>query len=308
MVRLSLVLIIAVCVTSTAAQLKSDRDKANLRGPVQTIRTNIWHYGGPDSRQKPDSGDMVTFDKVGNEIERIMVSDFGEAIGKQTQVFDANGILLESKWVNPRGSLQERQTFRHSDGKLVETRSYDGKGVLREKSTRSYDTKGNMSEEVYYDPIKAVAKTIFTYNSAGDATQMAFFLSDGKKATAPIGPCLGAHRVVFSYDSSHRPITKAAYETDGLEKKNWVFAYDDHGNYTNYTIKSSFATTKISYSYVFDSRSNWVKSTSISQTDDEAFDVLSEVTEKRPASEKKKEEEEMTKTTRVMTREITYFP
>lgn len=300
-------LMVSVAVSFTNGQIKTDRERANLVGAVQTVSTNIWNYGGPDSGRKPDSGDTVTFDRAGNEIERIMVSDFGEAMGKQTQAFEKAGKLVASTWVNPRGVVQEKRTFGYKDGKVTEVFSYDGSNVPREKTTKVYAVNGNIIEEIYYDPHRAVAKTVFTHDASGNVKEMAFFLVDGTKATAPVGPCLGAHRVTFTYDSQKRPITKAAFESGGREKKSWTFGYDGNGNYSTYDIKSGSSITKIAYTYNYDARGNWIKSTSVSQADSSILDLFKDPLGKAITPDEKKEFLERTKSTRLTTREITYF-
>ena len=40
-------------------------------------------------------------------------------------------------------------------------------------------------------------------------------MGNGSKAVAPIGPCLGAQKVVYTYDKERRIETKVAFELDG---------------------------------------------------------------------------------------------
>ncbi len=301
------VLIVLVLTSSTNGQIKTDRERANLAGAVQNVRTSIWNYGGPESGRKPDSGDTVTFDKAGNELERIMVSDFGEAMGKQTQTFDKAGNLVESTWMDTKGRVREKRTFVYKDGRLSEILAYDGLNVIREKTTKIYNGNGSITEEIYHDPQKAVAKTVFTYDASGSATEMAFFMIDGTKAIAPVGPCLGGHKVTFTYDSQKRPITKAVFEAGGREKKRWTFGYDERGNYRSYEVKSGSIVTKIEYTYEYDSQGNWIRSTSVSEADSSIFDLFKDPSGKAVTPGEKKEFLERTRSTRVTTRDITYF-
>ena len=216
-------------------QIKSDRERANLVGAVKTVRERSYSYMGTkdykkdENRADLDTGDTVTYDVNGNEIERILVSDFGEAMGKETRTFDAAGLLKESVFVNPKGIIRERSVYTYSAGKLAEISLYDGKGILREKTKRLYDTAGHLTEEAYLDPVRLRAKTVFSNDKNGNAMEMAFFLSDGGKAYAPVGPCLGAHRVTMTYDDKGRPTTKTVFETDGKVKKSWIYTYNENG-------------------------------------------------------------------------------
>lgn len=288
-------------------QIKSDRERANLLGPVKSIGETYTRY----KNAKPEQRDTVIYDQKGNEIERSMVSDFGEPMGKQLQTFDSAGLLKESKWIDAKGRGLEKYSFSYTDGKLIETLIYDKSAVLREKTVRTYDTNGKLIKETYFDPTIARAETVYTNDAPGNAVEIAFYLTGGKKASAPIGPCLGAHRVTFGYDDKGRAISKSAFETDGRQKKSWTYAYDDHGNMTLYVVKSGSLTTTMSYSYEYDARGNWIKRTSIYRMEDPIFDRIFEASGKTPTpEEKKKMEEEKAKyapSPEITIREIIYY-
>ncbi len=279
---------------------KSDRERANLTGPVKAVREMS---EGP----KSGSGDTVTYDENGNEIERVMISDFGELMGKQTQTFNSSGSLQKSTFLDPKGLKKEESIYSYSNGKLSQILRFDHKGVLREKTVRTFDSSGNVLEEVYFDPNIARAKTVYKYDDEGNAIEMAFFLSDGQKAHAPVGPCLGAHKVTYTYDKARRPITKAAFETNGREKKSWTYSYTDSGDYLKYTIKSGSSTTSISYSYEYDSKGNWVKSTSVTETDNHMLELIQKATGSKATPEETQAFKDATTITRVTRREITYY-
>lgn len=288
-------------------QTKTDRERANLLGPVKTVRESFTRY----RNAKPESRDTVTYDQKGNEIERSMVSDFGEKMGKQEQTFDSLGQLKESVFTGEKGNIVERHKYSYVDGRLVETLSYDGKGTLREKTVRTRDVHGNLTKETYFDPTMPRGETVYKNDSNGKAIEIAFYLTGNKKAYAPIGPCLGAHRVTFGYDDKGRTVSKAAFETDGKLKKSWTFEYDPHGNLTLYVVKSGSLTTTVSYKYEYDSRGNWIKRTSVYDMDDPVFDTLLKASGKTATpEEKKKIEEERAKyapSPEITTREITYY-
>ena len=74
MQRLSAALTLTVLLfTSMVAQQKSDREKANLVGPVRSVRSQTIEY--KDGTLKQSLGvwetESVTYDAKGNELERI---------------------------------------------------------------------------------------------------------------------------------------------------------------------------------------------------------------------------------------------
>lgn len=306
--RLTTLLIGILSFAAASGQTESDRTRANLIGAVKTVKES--HY--PYSDSKPKERDTVTYDVNGNEIERVMVSDFGELMGKQIQRFDTNGLIKETVFNDAKGNVKERSAYSFTNGKLTQILTFDGKGNLREKTTRTYNVNREFVEEVYFDPTTERAKTIFNYDEHGNAIEMAFFMSDGQKAIAPVGPCLGGHRVTFTYDKNNQPITKIVFDAKGNIKKTWTYSYDNNGNFAIYTIKSGSHATKISYSYEYDEKGNWIKQTAVTESDDGGLlDIMMKATGK-PISEeaRKKANEEIKKmSTRrtVTTRQITYY-
>ena len=215
-------------VLPTVAQ-KTDRDEAFLVGQVKNVRSSSAKLNGekPTGIGSKKEEDTVTYDRAGNEIERIMVSDYGFPIGKQTQTYNAQGLLSENIYVDEKGNLQEKTAYVYEHGKLSQILRYDEKKVLRLKTVRNYDAKGKFTDEVYYDPTIARAKTVFVYGVTDRATEISYFLIDGQKASAPLGPCFGGHRIVYTYNDKGQTLTKTVYDTNGAVKKNWQYVYNE---------------------------------------------------------------------------------
>lgn len=257
-------LLLLVTPVFVAGQSKTDRETANLLGPVKSVRNKTIDLG------RSSNGDFVIYSEAGNEITREMVSDFGEAIGKTSQTFGAQGLLTERVWTDPKGRIS-RDVYSYKDGKLIQQLTYNGTGALVEKTGRSYDAAGRAGEEIYYSADdKPVAKTVYRYVTGSDPVEVAFFLSDGRKATAPVGPCLGAHRVEYTYDKIGRVVGRRVFEDDGALKKSYKMTYDAKGNIAEYVSESaSGLTTTFIYSYEFDPKGNWIKKTATSTMKEE---------------------------------------
>ena len=265
---------------------------------------------GPEVSKNPQTRteeDSVTYDRRGNEVERVMISDFGELMGTMTQSFGPDGLLKETLWSDPKGAQRERTVYSFANGKVAEIFRYDAANVLREKTVRTHDAKGRLIEETYFDPLKARAKTVFKNDENGNAVEMAFFLSDGKKAIAPVGPCLGAHRVTHGYDANSRIVAKTVFEPDGTVKKSWTYAYDDRGNILKMKIKSTGSTSTIDYKYEFDSFGNWIKSIQVYGPEDGMLELMLQATGKKLTDEEMRGLRDAATITSVRVREIAYY-
>ena len=283
----------------TTAQVKqTDSEKANLIGPVRSVTSTSADFTGDRIEGKGYSikpPETVSYDQAGNEVEDEMVSDFGEQMGKTVKKFDADHRLLESVWVDPKGKVLRKDVFAYVDGRLIEINAFDDNNVLREKTIRVYDGKAHLIEEAYYDSAKPVAKTVYSYDLKGaQPVEIAFFLADGRKATAPVGPCLGAHRITATYDEKERVLSQDVFEDTGALKKGYRWTYDSKSNVATYVSKSPSSTVMFVYSYEYDEEGNWIKQIATRTSKENGLDVFG-----KPATPYVR--------TTVTTRKIVYF-
>ncbi len=295
---ISLLLLIATSAYAAIAQAKTDREKANFIGPVKSFTSSSADFIGDKIDGKGLSikpPETVSYDETGNELENQMVSDFGEQMGRTVKKFDPKHHLLENAWVDPKGKVVRKDIYVYVDGRLSEVKTFDAKDVLREKITYSYDDRARLIEEVYYDPTRPVAKTVYKYDErSAQPLEIAFFLNDGSKATAPVGPCLGAHRIVATYDEKGRTLTNEVFEENGTLKKSQRWTYDDRSNVSTYISKSRNSSVTYVYCYEYDERGNWIKQVATGTSKEDGLDVFG-----KPATPYVR--------TTVTTRKITYF-
>nr|MBA3352377.1 hypothetical protein [Blastocatellia bacterium] len=107
-------LVLAAVPLVAFGQKKTGRQEANLVGPVRSVVEKISRYGAAEREPR----DTVIYDVKGNEVERVMVSDFGEVMGKQTHVIDAAGVMQETKFLDAKGKLRERTEYSYAGGRL----------------------------------------------------------------------------------------------------------------------------------------------------------------------------------------------
>jgi len=252
-----------------AAHKPSDREDEQLLGPVRSVnsQTTMSLEGEPKtSKGLTRQLDLVAYDDRGNEAERTIYDDYGFLRGRHVNKRDPDGHLVEGIMSDPKGAVLGREVYVYSGGKLAETVSYDGKGEVGLREVRAYDERGQLSEVTYYEGTKAFGKTVYRYDGEGRGSEMVFYLADGSKAVAPIGPCLGAHRMTYSYDEKGRSQKVVAYETNGKMKKSWFYAYNDRGLMAEEKVESDGSYATSVYAYEYDKRGNWTRRTETETT------------------------------------------
>jgi hypothetical protein len=270
---------------------KTDREKAGLLGAVKTVSSKQINYidGNLEAAGITKQQDSVTYDKIGNETERIVYDDYGFLVGKEVRTFNASANLIQTVLSDPKNAVLEKQTYSYENNRLIQILSFDDKGSVYLKQLHTYDAKGRLTEEVYYLGDKAAGKTVYQYDAKGNISEVAFYLADGTKAIAPIGPCLSAHKKSYSYNETGKITGVIAYETDGKLKQSWQYTYDSKGNLAEDIRESVYSRKKFLYTYEYDSNANWIKQTA-------AISDLSKSGDVKPDERKT-----------VILREITYY-
>lgn len=245
-----------------SAQKKSDREQANLDGAVKSVRSQSTRYGDVSSAQPLDTKqlDIVVYDTIGNEIHRTIYSTYGFLAGKEVKTYDAKGNLAKSVLSDEKGAIISSEVFLYANGELAQMVTYDPKGSARFRRLNSYGPNGRLEEQTYYSPKKPAGRTVFKYDQ-GNISEVAFYLPDGSKSVASIGPCLGAHKLTYSYDEKGRVLKTIAYEPNGDLIRSWQYFYDPKGQVAEDTRETAWSRTKFAYTYEYDSHGNWIKQT-----------------------------------------------
>lgn len=258
MYKLCLALTIVLFLFNQADAQKTDREKAGLLGAVKTISSKLTNYASGGEGQTKQL-DIVTYDKTGNETERVIYDDYGLLVGKEIRTFDASGNLLEAVLSDPKNAVMEKGVYGYKNNNLIQIVNSDDKGNVNLKQINTYDAKSRLVEETYYVADKAVGKTIYKYDAKGNISEASFYLADGAKAIAPIGPCLGAHKVTYSYNEKDKPTVITVFEPDGKVKRSQQYTYNLKGNIIEDTRGSPVSSRKSVYTYEYDLKDNWIK-------------------------------------------------
>ena len=283
---------IAAFAAGARAQGGSDREREGLVGRVSAVRAEYVRVtsagNGSTTDRPPTPMGTVTYDAAGNYAVREVFDDYGFPVGKETFAY-AKGRLAGSRLVDPKGRVLERRAYAYGAGSSYE------RVTITDQSGRAYDERYQRGPGDRVDAIRYVSgtkeggTTAFTYRGAPDKPdEVAFFRPGGGPATAPVGPCLGAHRLVYRY-AGGRISERELYEADGSLKRKSTFTYDGHGNVAQEARTDGPMKSLIRYEYRYDDRGNWIR-----RTETIRFDVGGAP-------------ERQSSIVRVTTRAITYF-
>jgi hypothetical protein len=260
--RLVVFLSVCVLVTSVRAQSDSARQSEGVVGPVHVVGSESVSARRDGDRLveegRPRPHDTVTFDANGNFSQREVIDDYGYPVGRQTYTYQ-RGRLIEAMLADPKGARLERRRFCYASDDSVQSLAItgpDGSGYI-ERYARG--TGGRLETVVYLVKGREIGKTVFTYEGPVDMpTTVAFFDDKGRRATAPVGPCLGAHRLQFRYANGVVE-ERVLYEEDGSVKRRSNYRYDDRGNVIQELRTDGSANDRFTYEYEYDSRGNWTR-------------------------------------------------
>jgi hypothetical protein len=257
----TLAMVIAL-VTGLRAQNPSPRESEGVVGPVRVVRAeSVYARRAGDQLAEEGSRrrhDTVSFDADGNFSEREVMNDYGFPVGKETYTY-REGRLTETVLADPKGALLERRRYSYASGNVPQSLAItarDGSGYV-EQYTRG--SSGRLEAIVYLVEGREMGKTVFTYEGAAElATAVAFFDASGTAATAPVGPCLGAHRLEYRY-ANGTVEERVLYEVDGTLKRRSVYRYDGRGNVVQEVRTGGLSDSRFTYEYDVDARGNWIR-------------------------------------------------
>jgi hypothetical protein len=259
--RLTVVtLTLLLAVYPAVAQEKSDREKANLLGPVRSVRSTTIEY--KDATLKVSLGtkelDTITYDEKGNQLEHIIDEFHGLPGNKEVRKYDTKGILVESVSSDAEGVI-DRKVYTHENGKLMRVVSYNPDNTVEMTEINSYGKDGLLLETKYVLGKRPDGKTIYKYDARGNISEVAYYANSGARSIAVAGPCLGVHRVTYTYDEQRNRTKIVYYEPDGRIRQTFQYSYDTKGLVTAHYLEYYEAKQTFAYSYEFDSHGNWTR-------------------------------------------------
>lgn len=167
---------------------------------------------------------------------------------------------MESTLRDPKGGLIERRVYSYATGDTPSALSItDARGRGYEEQYRR-GPGGRLERITYVARGTPMGWAIFTYATGPEPAAVAYFDRKDQPATAPVGPCLGAHRVTFRYTGG-RIDEQALFEADGSRKRRSTFRYDPAGNITQEVRTDAYGELRFDHAYEYDARGNWTART-----------------------------------------------
>lgn len=241
----------------TNAQVKSDRERDDLSGSVQVVRTErslLLRAGDKPSNQKGETT-QVSYARNGSKTEEITYSDNGMLLRKSTFVYDSSGKLTETMVFNADNSVYLKRTYKYLAERSTEECVYGEGTFLITKSIKTHDKKGRVIDLSTFDSNgKPQMRQVITYTIEGKPVEIDYFQDHNSQ----IG------KTLFVYDSEGNLTQKTDYDAHGSISGRIVFSGDTKGGadltMTEYDSKGSLV-SKERYIREFDSHGNWTKET-----------------------------------------------
>jgi hypothetical protein len=225
-----LVVLFILLAPFAVAQTKTGREKAGLRGKVESVRvekSEIREQEGTPVESNRQLESVVTYDKKGEELEQFFYYN-GIFLGKRTTLKDYTGNVTLTHY-NHEGIMTGRMIIK-----------YDESG--RTTGSLAYDADGNLSRQVNY-----------IYNQWGNLIEASFDFVNNRAFST---------RNVYVYDDAGRHTADRFYDGDGVLKREII--YPDRGRSVD-SPNQNGSTTKLADAVPFDpsdeydSQGNWTK-------------------------------------------------
>jgi hypothetical protein len=255
-------LVAAACTLGGRVAAGQTRQSEQLVGPVRVVMGTV----STDDRAKPKRIDTVRFDTAGRITTRDIIDDYGFDIGRETYRYEG-ARLAESILRDRKGAVLEHRRYTYGAGAEPSAMTVVGADNEGYEARYVRGADGRLERITYVAKGVETGHTAFTYADGPDPAAVAFFLPTGAKAVAPVGPCLGAHRVTSRY-ADGKVTEQTLFEPEGGEKRRSTFTYDTAGNLSGETRSEPYGETRITHVYAYDRRGNWItRTTTIARSD-----------------------------------------
>jgi len=193
--------------------MKGDRQKHDLRGPVESARVEVAEFKEEDGQrvEKPWYGYTIRFNPEGNIIEHVHH--------------------------NPDGSAWRTVTDSSETGELIATRNYDASGQLAHEVRYIYDEGRLVAEHTFAPDGTTNTPVVCTYDAEGRRTKVETINFEGE-ANLMIGiedtntsiAARDAKRIETRYDAQGAAFQVLAYNPEGALVTRVEIRRDAQGN------------------------------------------------------------------------------
>ncbi|MFL6227512.1 MAG: hypothetical protein ACJ741_01890 [Pyrinomonadaceae bacterium] len=226
-----------LCVITTGAQTKPERETMGLKGAVKIVREERVDVSPQDGQPLPNGRREVstmTFDEQGRELDHSFSNPDGTPRKKRVFVHDAQGNVVEEDSYNASGTLvgKEFSSYRFDEaGRLLERIVHNGAGVLQYNTVIAYDARGNRTDFAMYEADGTmITRTVNSYDDEGKLQDSTMYSRGGKLvAQTTRARDTGKMSLVADPDGAFKRL--AEIPNNYREEE-----FDAHGNWTKRTI------------------------------------------------------------------------
>jgi hypothetical protein len=282
-------------ITPIVSQTKTDKDRAQLVGPVKRVEGYLIDFVRKDDgivEEKRRPWYVITYNTEGNISKRASYDQSGAITAKYVHTYDANGrstgyeeyaALLDKTLTIPRRHVYTL----NEEGRKVEYILFESNGSIGTRWVYKYDAKGNLTEEQWYDHTGRLGgRLVSTFDEKGNQTSETSYQGDGALSSKTIskfddngnkteviqyqGDTL-RYKIRYSYDTKGRILEQEIVEFNRLpnalptshapEPGKMVYTYDDDKRTKEVATYDVDGTLKGKVAYAYDERQNEVEQT-----------------------------------------------
>lgn len=269
------VLLILLCIHSSAQVKKTDRTTNNLLGPVKSTHL-VYIRGEEKFGELVKSHTEFTLTEEYNKAGLLTTTKLvdGSSVTKTTYKYDKNGNLIEKREDEDGEVITIRLKY-DNDGREIELDTYNDKDKLETRLKTKYNSDGNPEmASLYYSSGNLKEETRFIYNEKKQLSEKTSIDADNKMTSASMLEYDEKGRLSiilemeengdedpiirtsgYTYNDKGQVSIKDYFLADDTIKKD-TFSYDEFGNVVmHFTDNNNFESDVLTY----DNRNNWIK-------------------------------------------------
>lgn len=288
-VLLSSLILCLLWITPIVSQTKTDRDRADLAGPVKSVEAYLIDFFMKDGRVeegKRRPWHSTTYNSEGNISERISYDHTGAITAKYIHTYDVKGrgtgyeeysATLDKSLTTPRRHVYTLD----EEGRRVEYIVHESNRSVGTKFVYKYDAKGYLTEEEWYAHTGQLGgRSVYTFDEKGNQTTQTNYNGDGALNWKNIskyddngnitewlqyeGHTL-RYKIISSYDRKGRILEKETFEFNAIPgvirshapaPGKVVSTYDDEKRTKEVKTYKPDGTLKGKVAYAYDERGN----------------------------------------------------
>jgi hypothetical protein len=215
-------------------QVKSDREKDRLVGPVQTVTTEVAEFSSKDGKDVEGPRmpvQTVTYDARGNRLKRVDFNRDGSVAQTIVYTYDSEGRSTGYEDYTPGLNTPRKHVYvLNQNGCRAEYKMIQPTGsAADEKYLYKYDSKGNKIGEELYHKTTLVSRNENAYNEQGRLISQTMYNPDGSVSA----------RIANTFTADGKPGERIRHDGDLLTYR-VRYAYDDKGRLTELETVGSY--------------------------------------------------------------------